>query len=92
MEFEWDENKRQANIAKHGIDFIAASAVFNGSPTITFASPRGQESRWKTTGLANGRPITVIWTLREGRIRIISARRARHGEERTHREAYARRD
>lgn len=26
MEFEWDEAKREANIAKHGIDFLFAQA------------------------------------------------------------------
>jgi uncharacterized DUF497 family protein len=25
MDFEWDERKRQANIAKHGIDFVGAA-------------------------------------------------------------------
>jgi uncharacterized protein len=89
MEFEWDEAKRQANLAKHGVDFIAAEALFDGRPTVTFESQRGAESRWKTTGLVNHRCLTVIWTQREGRIRIISARRARHAEERAHREAHA---
>jgi uncharacterized DUF497 family protein len=30
MKSEWDETKRMTNIRKHGIDFIDASAVFNG--------------------------------------------------------------
>jgi len=29
MEFEWDEAKRQANILKHGIDFVDAGAIFD---------------------------------------------------------------
>ena len=29
MEFEWDENKRQSNLRKHGIDFVRAAAIFN---------------------------------------------------------------
>ena len=28
MTFEWDEEKEQINIAKHGIDFVTASHVF----------------------------------------------------------------
>jgi len=28
MDFEWDESKRQANIVKHGIDFVDAGAIF----------------------------------------------------------------
>jgi uncharacterized DUF497 family protein len=30
MDFEWDEDKRQANIRKHGIDFVDVPAVFDG--------------------------------------------------------------
>ena len=28
--FEWDENKRQINIEKHGIDFADAVKIFDG--------------------------------------------------------------
>ncbi|WP_414710274.1 BrnT family toxin [Pseudorhodoplanes sp.] len=35
--FEWDESKRQTNIAKHGIDFVDAVAVFD-DPRHTRAS------------------------------------------------------
>ena len=31
MEFDWDESKRISNLRKHGIDFLAVPAVFNGS-------------------------------------------------------------
>jgi hypothetical protein len=30
MEVEWDEQKRHTNIAKHGVDFVAAARVFDG--------------------------------------------------------------
>lgn len=29
MRFEWDENKNQANIRKHGVDFSDAADIFN---------------------------------------------------------------
>lgn len=29
LEFEWDEQKAAANLAKHGVGFAAASAVFH---------------------------------------------------------------
>jgi uncharacterized DUF497 family protein len=29
MEFEWDEDKRLANLEKHGIDFAIVSALWN---------------------------------------------------------------
>jgi uncharacterized DUF497 family protein len=34
MVFEWDEEKRRANIAKHGIDFVRATAILR-RPTIS---------------------------------------------------------
>ena len=30
MEFEWDEDKRLANVEKHGIDFPIASTIWEG--------------------------------------------------------------
>jgi uncharacterized DUF497 family protein len=85
MEFEWDEDKRAANVARHGIDFLDAGLLFDGRPVATRASPRGGEARWMSTGLLDGRYVTVVWTWRGRRIRLISARRARHGEEEAHR-------
>ena len=37
-EFEWDENKRQANVKKHGIDFVDAIEVFNDPAVYTSLS------------------------------------------------------
>ena len=30
MEFEWDEDKRLANVKNHGIDFVDVPEVFDG--------------------------------------------------------------
>ena len=35
LEFEWDEEKRLSNIAKHGIDFLRVRELFDGRPTYT---------------------------------------------------------
>ena len=40
MECEWDENKNRANIAKHGIDFEQAKAVFDDPYLLTFVDER----------------------------------------------------
>jgi uncharacterized DUF497 family protein len=85
MEFEWDEAKREANIAKHGIDYIFAQSLFDGRFVITAQSPRAGEDRYATTGRIDGRFITAIWTWRNGAVRIISARRARREEEQRYR-------
>lgn len=89
MRFEWDENKRRRNVEKHGIDFVRAQAVFDGRPVYSAPSPRGGEERFITVGELDGRFIAVAWTARGAdTVRIISARKARDGEERKHRELY----
>ncbi len=84
--FEWDENKSQANLSKHGYDFDDASQVFYG-PVVLYRSDRNNEERWIAVGSLEDRLIAVIFTRREKVIRIISARRARKHEERTYRNA-----
>lgn len=80
MEFEWDERKRQANLAKHGIDFIGVTELFDGRPVITVPGTTPHEERYLTVGQLAGRVITVVWTRRNDAIRFISARRARTAE------------
>ena len=89
MDFEWDEEKRRINLAKHRIDFVDASAVFDGRMRLDTGSPRRGEECFATTAWLEGQLITVIWTSRgEDRVRIISARRARDGEERQYRQLH----
>jgi hypothetical protein len=88
MEFEWDELKRALNVAKHGVDFIFAQALFDGRPVLTAQSQRGGEDRYATVGEIGGRFMTVVWTWRGSTVRIISARRARREEEQRHRAAF----
>lgn len=81
--FEWDENKRLSNIRKHGIDFLDARWVFSDPNAITFPSHRDHaEPRFLTVGRVGIRAVTVVFTMRGDRIRIISARRCRAQERR----------
>ena len=84
--FEWDEAKRQANLAKHKLDFIDARLLFDGRATITARSDHPVEARFVTTAIIGGKFYTVIWTWRDDSRRIISLRRARDGEERAYRQ------
>ena len=84
--FEWDDQKRELNLAKHGIDFDGAMEVFYG-PIILRRSDRNNEERWTALGFSDNRLIVVVFTRREDVIRIISARRARKNEEREYRNA-----
>ena len=80
MEFEWDAAKNDANFAKHGFDFEHAIQIFNG-PIRQYVDPRPWgELRIVATGRVEGELITVVYTPRQGRYRIISARPARRNE------------
>lgn len=82
--FEWDENKNQSNIQKHGLSFKEASAVFNDVNRLIIPDNRQDygEIRINTIGeitLATQQPlliITLTYTDRNGITRIISARKA----------------
>lgn len=84
MEFEWDENKNRANIAKHGIDFEQAKAVFDDPYLVTYVDDRFEygEVREVSTGqmplVTQGQAliIVVVHTKRYGPTRLISARKA----------------
>ena len=84
--FEWDEQKRAVNFAKHGIDFDNATEVFYG-PIILRRSDRNNEERWTALGYSESRLILVVFVVRASVVRIISARRARKNEEREYRNA-----
>jgi uncharacterized protein (DUF4415 family)/uncharacterized DUF497 family protein len=59
MLFEWDEAKRQANLAKHLIDFADAVRIFDG-PVFEKMQRRQDENRVLTVGLLKDVQIVVI--------------------------------
>lgn len=83
--FEWDDDKRQSNLAKHDLDFLRVQRVFDGRPTVESTVVRDLEERFVTTAHLDDRMVTVIWTQRNTAIRIISARGARDDEKRAYR-------
>jgi hypothetical protein len=85
VEFEWDETKSISNLEKHEVDFLTALDLFDGRPVMTRPALFPGEERYSTTGLLGQVLYTAIWTWRDERVRLISARRARHGERRAYR-------
>ena len=78
MEFEWDENKARVNLRKHGVSFDRAKLVFEDEQRVEEIDDSifyGEE-RWRTIGMVWSELVVVIYTERQGKIRIISARRA----------------
>lgn len=89
MRYEWDETKRAANLAKHGVDFADAVGALEDPFSRTLDDPTAvAEARFVTLGRGfSGRVLYVVWTERDGEvIRVISARRASTGEARHYRE------
>ena len=88
MEFEWDEDKNQSNILKHGIAFDTAKRVFAGR-VATSADRRqdyGEDRNISIGQVKSGALIVVGHTERHGRIRLISARPASPRERRIYHE------
>ena len=78
MNFEWDENKNRQNKQKHGVSFEEAQEIFNG---IIFTAIDDRfdygEIREISIGVIRSVVIvTVAHTERQGKIRLISARKA----------------
>ena len=80
MEFEFDENKSQSNLDKHGIDFLEAQKIWDDLDRAEARSDIGEEKRFIVIGRINLKSWSAIITYREGKTRIISVRRSRKEE------------
>jgi uncharacterized DUF497 family protein len=83
-EFEWDDQKAAANLQKHGVSFVAARRVFDDGFAIHNEDITAgySEQRIIAVGMVNAVLMTVVYTERGSRTRIISARRATKHEQR----------
>ncbi len=82
-EFEWDLEKAESNLVKHGVSFAEAATVFFDPLSITVPDPIHSEieNRFVLTGSSSRqRQLVVVHADRGDRIRIISARLATPGE------------
>ena len=82
MEFEGGPAKAASNLAKHGIDFDDAIAIFDDPRIVSAVDPRGRgETRYRAIGTGEGRTLLAVYTMRGSQVRrIISARRASRRE------------
>ena len=78
MKFEWDQQKNQANVAKHELDFADAPRVFRLPLRVSLDERQDYwEDRWIGIGILDGRFVVVVFTEPdEQTIRIISLRKA----------------
>jgi uncharacterized protein len=80
--FEFDITKSNFNKAKHGIDFIEAQALWMDSDLIEIEAKQTDELRMMAIGKIKEKSWSAIIVRRNGKIRLISVRRARKEEER----------
>lgn len=85
MEFEWEPEKAEINLQRHGVTFSEAITVFGDPLEVTMLDPTHSEGefRFLSLGISEaGRLLVVAYTERQGRIRIINAREATPKERR----------
>ena len=80
IDFEFDPAKSKENLAKHGIDFVQAQALWLDLKLVEIPARTSGEPRWLVVGRIGEGHWSAVITYREDTIRIISVRRARREE------------
>ena len=87
MEFEWDENKNLINTIKHWLDFSYAKYIFQNQ-LLTKIDDRCEysEARYIWLWDLKWRIVAIVYTIRNGKYRIISLRKANEKEQTVYRQ------
>jgi uncharacterized protein len=80
MDSEFDARKSHLNSVKHGIDFVAAQALWDDPDLLEVPARTEDEPRWLVIGRIEARHWSAVITRRSQAIRIISVRRSRAEE------------
>jgi uncharacterized protein len=85
LDFDWDSNKSRINLEKHGVDFNAAQFAFGDAKRVIALDVKHcteQEQRYFCYGRVGDNVLTVRFTWRKDKIRIIGAGYWRQGRRR----------
>lgn len=77
LEFDWDKNNKYKNWEKHKVDFRECEQIFFNRPLKTFydTNHSQKEDRFIALGITDKRRrLNIIFTIRNKKIRVISAR------------------
>jgi len=80
MNFEFDPLKSDANLRKHGIDFLEAQALWRDPALVEIPARTLDEPRFLVIACLQGRHWSAVITYRQQSIRLISVRRSRPDE------------
>lgn len=73
VEFDWSHGNKEKVMQRMSLE--VAESAFMGEPQIYFDEKHSQaEPRWFLMNKVNGRAVALIFTIRQNKIRIISAR------------------
>lgn len=75
--FDWDQGNIDKNLVKHNVTIKEAEEVFESQPNFVLEDVKHSlaEARYMIWGFTkNNRKLTIFFTIRESKIRIISAR------------------
>ncbi len=89
LTFEWDEAKARENFRKYKVPFDEGKTILNDPLLLTYPDIDSSEieERYINIGLsAKNRILVLIHTEREGKIRIVSCRKATARERRDYAE------
>lgn len=88
-EFDWDDDKAEANRKKHGVTFREAATVFQDPLALTVPDPRHSWGEFRNLHIglsAEGRLLIVVYVEKRATIRLISSREATREERRIYEE------
>jgi uncharacterized protein len=87
VEFEWDDEKADSNLKKHGVSFEEGATIFNDPQIATIFDPGHSEDEERNISIGisiQGNLLVMVHTEREERIRLISCRKATNVERKTY--------
>lgn len=86
-DFEWDDEKAESNLAKHGVAFVEAVSAMKDALSLDFDDLVQPDNLITLAALPDGRILYIVSTVRDDRLRIISAREATSNERRLYEES-----
>ena len=92
MRIEFDPDKDEANIIKHGVSLVFGAAVWADPMFLVIPTIRVEdgERRFRAIGMVGARLWTAVHVYRDGATRMISVRKSNDGEQRTYHSAQGR--
>jgi uncharacterized DUF497 family protein len=89
VRFEWNPEKADANLSKHGVSFEEARTVFSDPMFLIFGDPDHSlaEKRFLAVGMSDRKRLLIVsYTERHTSTRLISARKVTRRERKMYEE------